>query len=354
MEDWPISTSFQIAGKKVGIGYPCYLIAEVAQAHEGSLGMAHSFVDAAADAGVDAIKFQAHIADAESTLDEPFRIALSTQDERRYDYWKRMEFSGEQWAGLARHAHERGLAFLCSVFSLSAVEMLESIGVPAWKLGSGEINSAEILNAAARTRKPLLISTGMSDFNEIAAVVDLVGSRNAPFALFQCTSRYPNPLSKVGLNVMGEMRGRFGCPIGLSDHSGSIHPALLALARGANLIELHVTFSRQMYGPDVAASITFGEMRSLADAKEAFWVIDANPVDKDQEADDLLQIKSIFGKSVALAQDLPAGAVLSSDVLTMKKPGTGFPREKLSTLVGRRLARPVYANRLLTDDDLES
>ncbi|MGB7256493.1 MAG: N-acetylneuraminate synthase family protein [Pseudolabrys sp.] len=343
----------KIENKEVGEGRPCYLIAEVAQAHDGSIGMAHAFIGAAADAGVDAIKFQTHIADAESTLDEKFRIKMSGQDQTRYDYWKRMEFSAEEWAGLSQHACERGLTFLSSVFSVPALEMLHKLGVPAWKFGSGEVATSDLLDAAIATGKPLLISTGMSGYAEIEKVTGLLRKKGRQFALFQCTSRYPNPISKVGLNVMDELR-RFDCPVGLSDHSGSPFPALLALARGADLIELHVTFSRQMYGPDVPSSVTFDEMKEIVAARDAFRTIDTNPVDKDAEARDLAPIKAMFGKSVALARDLPAGTTLGRDMLTLKKPGTGIPAGKLGELVGRRLARAVPANRLLTNDDIEA
>jgi N,N'-diacetyllegionaminate synthase len=344
--------TIMIGDREIGREQPCFLIAEVAQSHEGSLGMAHAFIDATADAGVDAIKFQTHIADAESTLDEDFRTRLSGQDQTRYDYWKRMEFTAEQWESLSRHAQKRGLIFLSSVFSVPALLLLDLIGVPAWKFGSGEITTSDLLNAAAATGKPLLVSTGMSSLAEIAKVAGLLRAKELKYALFQCTSRYPNPLSKVGLNVMEELR-RFDCPVGLSDHSGSPYPALLALARGADLIELHVTFSRQMYGPDVAASVTFEEMKLIVAARDAFRTIDTHPVDKDAEADELASMKTLFGKSIAPVRDLPSGTILCRDMLTLKKPGTGLSPGLLDGLVGRRLARAVSANRLLQSDDVE-
>lgn len=347
-----MSNSIKIGERQIGAEERCFIIAEVAQSHEGSIGAAHAFIDAAADAGVDAIKFQTHIADAESTLDETFRVRLSGQDKTRYDYWKRMEFTAEEWAGLAEHANKRGLTFLSSVFSVPALHLLDRLGVPAWKFGSGEIATSDLLDAALATKKPLLISTGMSGYGEIEKTAKLVRGKGGQFALFQCTSRYPNPLEKVGLNVMDELR-RFDCPVGLSDHSGSPHPALLALARGADMLELHVTFSRRMYGPDVPSSVTFEEMKSIVAARDAFRTIDANPVDKNAEAAELKPMKALFGKSVAPARDLPAGTALTRDMLTLKKPGTGIPADTIDTLVGRRLGRAVFANRLLTKDDLE-
>ena len=152
-----------ISGREIGLGRPAFIIAEVAQAHDGSLGAAHAFIDVAADAGVDAIKFQTHIAAAESTLDEPFRVRFSAQDQTRYAYWRRMEFAPEQWQGLADHARDRDLVFLSSAFSLEAVRMLAGIGMPAWKVGSGEIASSSLLEAMCETGAPILLSTGMSD-----------------------------------------------------------------------------------------------------------------------------------------------------------------------------------------------
>lgn len=342
-----------IEGRRVGGGERAFIIAEVAQSHDGSLGLAHAFIDAAADAGADAIKFQTHIAAAESTKDEKFRVHFSLQDKTRYDYWRRMEFKPEEWEGLAAHARQRGIVFLSSVFSVAALEMLDRLGVAAWKLGSGEIATPDLLAAAARTGKPLLISTGMSCFDEIAVAVDSARSAGLGHALFQCTTRYPNPLDRVGLNVMEELRRRHRCPVGLSDHSGSPHPSVLAIARGADLIEVHVAFHRGMFGPDVPASLTFEELRAVIAARDAFRTIDSNPVDKDMEAAELALLKQLFGKSVALTRDAPAGTVLTADLLTLKKPGDGIPPGKLTSLVGRRLVRAVAADRVLQLEDLD-
>jgi N-acetylneuraminate synthase len=142
-----MSESITVNGRRIGAGSPCFLIAEVAQAHDGSLGAAHAYIDAAAEAGVDAVKFQTHIADAESTLDEPFRIKFSKQDETRYAYWKRMEFSPEQWPASAAHAADKKLVFLSSAFSVAAVELLQKIGMAAWKVGSGEVGTRDLLDA---------------------------------------------------------------------------------------------------------------------------------------------------------------------------------------------------------------
>ena len=345
--------TISIDGRTIGPGHPQLIIAEVAQAHDGSLGAAHAFVDVVADAGADAIKFQTHVAAAESTLDEPFRVRFSRQDETRYAYWKRMEFTAAQWQGLADHARERGLIFLSSAFSLEAVELLARIGMPAWKVGSGEVASEEMISAMAATGAPILLSTGMSTMSEIAAAVDRIGPLGADLALLQCTSRYPTPLEEVGLNVLDEFRARFSCPVGLSDHSGTPWPGLAALARGADLLEVHVTMHPKAFGPDVTASLTPEKLALVVAARPAFETMLRNPVDKDSLADSLRAMRQLFGRSIAPLRSMPAGTVLTRDMLAAKKPATGIPWSEIGTVVGRRLRQDVRPDRLLRRQDLE-
>jgi N,N'-diacetyllegionaminate synthase len=330
-----------------------FVIAEVAQAHDGSLGMAHAYVDAAAAAGADAIKFQTHIAAAESTLDEQFRVPMSGQDATRWHYWKRMEFSPAQWAGLAAHAEQCGLIFLSSPFSIAAVELLAGIGMQAWKVGSGEVFNERLLRAMAAAGGPILLSSGMSTYADIAHAVSAVRAHGAELALFQCASRYPTPLEQVGINVLGELRQRFDCPVGLSDHSGTPYPALAALGLEADLIEVHVIFDRGMYGPDAKSSLTFAELAQVTAANRAFAVMRSHPVEKDAAAAELGDMRRLFSKSVAPIGDLAAGTVLTEDLLTIKKPGTGISADRLTELVGRRLRRAVTGDRMLAWDDID-
>src|SRR5438034_53800 len=202
----------------------CFVIAEVAQAHEGSLGLAHAYIDAIAKAGADAVKFQTHIAAAESTRAEPWRVKFSQQDATRYDYWKRMEFTEGQWHGLKKHAHDKGLLFLSSPFSLEAVALLTRVGVAAWKIASGEVSNTSLFERIVATRMPMILSTGMSALEEIDRVVERVKTQDLPLAVLQCTSAYPCPPEKVGLNLILFFRERYQCAAGLSDHSGTIYP----------------------------------------------------------------------------------------------------------------------------------
>jgi N-acetylneuraminate synthase len=344
------TAGFVIAGRAVGAG-KAFLIAEVAQSHDGKIGVAHAFIDAAADAGVDAIKFQTHIAAAESTLDEPFRVPIPGYA-TRFEYWRAMEFTSEQWAELAAHAQRRGVIFRSSAFSVAAVAMLQNVGVPAWKVGSGEVASHDLLRAMAATGKPVLISSGMSSFAELDAAAAVVRAAEAPLAVFQCTTKYPTPLREVGLNVLDEMRQRYRCPVGLSDHSGTPYPALAAMARGADLIEVHFAIDRAK-GPDVPVSLRPDHMRLLAEARDAYAEMIAHPVDNDAMAKSLGDTRAKFNKSVATVRPLQGGTVLAADMLTTKKPGTGIPAQEIDSVVGRRLKRAVAPDRLLRREDLE-
>lgn len=328
------------------------VVGEVAQAHDGSLGAAHAFVDAIAAAGADAVKFQTHIAAAESTPSEPWRTRFSRQDATRYEYWQRMEFTEDEWRGLADHAREQGLLFLSSPFSPAAVALLRRVGVDAWKVASGEVTNLDLVADLAHDGLEVLLSSGMSTWAEIEAAVEVCRSAGAPVAVLQCNTAYPCPPEKVGLNVLAEMADRFDCPVGLSDHSGTIFPALAAVTLGAAAIEVHVTLSRDAFGPDVVASVTHHELAELVRGVRFVEAALAHPLDKDDEAAALGDMRSIFTKSVVAAQARPAGHVLRADDLVVKKPGTGIPASRAGDLVGRTLVRAIVADELLNWDDV--
>jgi N,N'-diacetyllegionaminate synthase len=255
----------------------CLIIGEVGLSHDGSLGLAHAFIDEVARGGADAVKFQTHIAAAESTPAEPFRVKFSRQDATRYEYWKRIEFSETEWKGLADHAREKGLIFLSSPFSREAVDLLVRVGMAMWKVGSGEVGTVPMLDAMIATGKPILLSSGMSDLAELDKAVDRVRRANVPLAVLQCTTAYPCPPERIGLNMVPFFRERYGCFVGLSDHSGTIYPAIAAATLGAEVVEVHVTMSRGMFGPDVPASVTMEELRQLVDGIRFVEKMRANP-----------------------------------------------------------------------------
>src|SRR4051812_10731814 len=208
-------SEFSIGNRKIGRAHPALIIAEVAQAHDGSVNFAHAFVDSAAAAGADAIKFQTHIAAAESSRAEQWRVQFSKQDASRFDYWKRMEFTKDQWRELKEHAESKGLIFLSSPFSVQAAELLKEIGLQAWKIASGEVRNELLLERIIATKLPVLVSSGMSSWSELDLTVQTLKRAGIPFLLMQCTSAYPCPPERVGLNLLKEMRDRFACESGL-------------------------------------------------------------------------------------------------------------------------------------------
>jgi len=344
----------EIAGHKVGPGHPCFIIGEVAQAHDGSLGTAHAFIDAIADAGADAVKFQTHIAAAESSSLEPFRVKFSKQDDTRYDYWKRMEFTPEQWAGLAEHAQQRKLVFLSSPFSEEAVELLARLGMPAWKIASGEVTNPMLFESLAVTGKPVLLSSGMSSYEDLDRAAGWVRDFKLDLAVFQCTSAYPCTPDKVGLNLLAELEQRYQAPVGISDHTGKMYSGLAAVTLGASLVEVHVTLSRQMFGPDVPASLTSQEFQQLIEGARFIEQALANPVDKNKASEPLAAMRQTFGKSLVMQRAVSAGTALTRPDLTARKPGTGIPTARIAEFLGRRLQRDLAAGEFLSENDFEA
>lgn len=325
----------------------CLIIGEVAQSHDGSLGMAHSFIDAIANAGADAVKFQTHIASEESSPGEPWRVKFSPQDETRFKYWQRMEFTKAQWAGLKRHADDRGLLFLSTPFSDRAAEMLSEIGMKVWKVASGEVGNVPLLTKIASSGDPIILSSGMSDWKELDLAVDTIKKSGNPQAVLQCTSAYPCPPEKVGLNVMSEIRERYDLPFGLSDHSGSIYAGLAAVSLGAEVLEVHVALSREMFGPDVPASLTTAELRQLVEGSRRIERMLAATVDKDAAANDLQDLRKIFTKSLVASEDIAAGTTLTAEHLKLKKPGTGLPASSIPDLIGRKVNQAIKADEMM-------
>jgi N-acetylneuraminate synthase len=325
-----------------------FLIAEVGSVHDGSFGNAGKLIEAAAACGADAVKFQTHIAEAETTRDAPAPSYF--KGEPRFDYFRRTGFGLEQWRGLKAIADEKGIGFLSSPFSLEAVDLLEAVDISAYKVPSGEVTNLPLMERIAATGKPVLLSSGMSSWAELdAAVASLRGG--GPVTLMQCTTAYPCPPDRVGLNVIAEMQRRYGLPVGYSDHTTGPAAALAAVALGAVVVEKHLTFSRLMYGSDAPNAMEPADFAALARHMKEIRAMLAHPVDKD-DLGPFREMKRVFEKSIVAARDLAAGTVLAAADLAFKKPGDGIPAARARELVGRRLSRGVAADRQLTEVDL--
>jgi N-acetylneuraminate synthase len=329
-----------------------YIIAEIAQAHEGSLGIAHSYIDALAKTGVNAVKFQTHIAEAESSEHENFRINFSYEDVTRFDYWKRMEFTIEQWDGLKKHCDDLGLEFISSPFSCAAVDLLEKIGVKKYKIGSGETSNYLMLQKIAETGKDILLSSGMSSFREIDKTLDFLKPFNNHISLFQCTTEYPTSPETWGLNVISEMKNMYQLPIGFSDHSSDIFAPLSAVTLGAELLEFHAVFHKDIFGPDAKASLNMQQIKQLVIGVRNIEKSINNPVDKN----DNLKYESnkiLFGKSLAINKNLESGHILQIVDLESKKPSEkGIPASEFQSVIGKKLNKSMTKWEFLTINDI--
>jgi N,N'-diacetyllegionaminate synthase len=325
------------------------LIAEIGSVHDGSFGNALKLIEAAAAAGADAVKFQTHIAEAESVAAAPAPAYFS--DEPRLAYFRRTSFTLEQWKRLAKHAAGSGVTFLSSPFSLEAVDLLEEVGIAAYKIPSGEVSNIPLLARIAKTGKHVLLSSGMSGWEELDLAVAAVKDACAT-TLMQCSSAYPCPPERVGLNVIKEMAQRYGLPVGYSDHTMGIAAPIAAAALGATVIEKHFTFSRQMYGSDARHSMEPGEFKHMATALREVWTMLDNPVTKADVAP-YADMKRIFEKSIVSARKIEEGEILTIEMLAFKKPGDGMPAREFNKILGRTVVRTLESDHQIAEEDLK-
>ncbi len=332
-----------------------YIIAEVSQNHDGSLGQAHAFIEAVAKTGVDAIKFQTHIAEEESTFDEPFRVKFSYCDNTRYDYWKRMEFTQKQWQDLYQHAIDLGLDFLSSPFSVKALEMLEEIGIPAWKFGSGEVFNEVLLKRAIKTGKPIILSTGLSTFYDIDRQLDMINECGNPVVIMECTTAYPSKPTEIPITLIPQLKAKYGCHIGISDHSATVFPSLAAVALGADAIEVHVTMSRDMFGPDVKASVTIEELKEIVFGTDYIQQMLETEANKNYLDENRIKLKNIFSKSIYARSDLVAGDILNDHTMVLKKPynNSGIAVENYDEICGRKILNDIAKDSVISWKDVE-
>lgn len=329
-----------------------FIIAEIAQAHEGSLGIAHSYIDALAALGVDAVKFQTHIAAAESSPKEQFRVNFSYEDATRYDYWQRMEFTLEQWMGLKQHCDDKNVEFISSPFSIAAVQLLEQVGVKRYKIGSGELTNYLMLDAIAKTGKPIILSSGMSDWHELDATLNFLKPYGNSVSLLQCTTAYPTKPEQWGLSVIEQMKARYHIPVGFSDHSAEIYACLAATALGAEILEFHAVFHHQLFGPDAKASLNLSQIEALVNGVRK---IDAalNAPHLKNEASSFNELKMMFGKSLAINKSVKAGHILTIEDLESKKPGDqGIAAKNYQDVIGKKINKDMLSGHFLTLNDI--
>ncbi len=320
-----------------------FIIVAAGNLHDGSLGLAKDFVREAAQCGADAVKFQTHIFEAESLPDAPSPAYF--QDESRKEYFERTAFDLNQWRKIKEYAQENKIEFMSSPFSLEAVDLLEEVGIERYKIPSGEVTNLPLIEKVASTKKPVLLSSGMSTWEELDNVVDTLKANGcSDITVLQCTSFYPCPPEKAGLNNIQEMKKRYGLRVGFSDHTLGNSASIAAIALGAEVIEKHLTLSRRMYGSDAKHSMEPEELKlfikEIRDAEKALFV----EVDKDVLVKEMKEMKKTFEKSIVAKKHILKGTSISLDDIAFKKPGDGIRADDYKEILGKIVKVDIKKN----------
>lgn len=338
-----------IAGRSVGQGFPCFVIAEAGVNHNGDFALACRLVDAAADAGADAVKFQTFSAEqviAESAPKAQYQLQTTSTAESQLDMARRLELKPEAFHALADRCRQRGIMFLSTPFDEGSVFVLRDCGVPAYKIPSGELTNVPLVVTIARQGLPLIISTGMANLDEVQACLAVVHEcGNDQIALLHCVSNYPANPADVNLRAMATLRETFGVPVGYSDHTLGIDVAGAAVALGASILEKHFTLDRSLLGPDHRMSLDPQELRAMVSAIRTIEAALGNGIKRPaaSEAD----VRAVARRSIVARRGLPAGMKLSTADLALKRPGTGLPASALPQIVGRTTRRALARDELL-------
>ncbi len=336
----------KIGERFVGHGFPVFIIAEAGINHNGDMEKARTLIEAAAEAGADAVKFQSHLP-KEEMLREGFTADYVGGS--LFEVLTKVELSPEDHHCLKEHAENSGLIFLSTPFSREAADLLELLGVSAFKVGSGELTNLPLLSHIAGKGRPMIVSTGMSEMEEVEEAVQSIRRLNSQLVLMQCTSTYPSRYEDVNLGAISVLRERFQCPVGLSDHSEGIYTALGAVALGGAVIEKHFTISRNWEGPDQKASIEPHELRELVKGVRA---VEKAMGSKKTVVEGELDVQRMARESVVSLEAIPEGATILEEMVWVKRPGTGVPARELQEVIGRKARRHIEANTMLRWDDL--
>lgn len=347
-------SEIQLAGRKIGPGHPCFVIAEAGVNHNGDMALARQLIDAAAAAGAHAVKFQTFSAEALVTASAPkadYQERILGKSDSQFAMLKQLELDREHHFTLRAYAEERGLIFLSTPFDEGSVDLLVELDVPAFKVSSGDLTNTPLLEKMARTGRPLIVSTGMATLEEVEAAVQAIQAAGAPpLILLQCVSRYPAEPGTANLRAMATMEKRFGVPVGYSDHTLGIEVPLAAVALGACVLEKHLTLDCTLPGPDHQASLDPDGFAALVRGVQA---VESSLGDGCKKpAPDEALTAAAARKSVVSACDIAAGEELTDAALAIKRPGHGFPPAQRRSLIGRKTRVAIPAGTVLTPEML--
>jgi len=351
----PVPKAVRIGNRLIGPGHPCFLIAEAGVNHNGSLDLALKLVDAAAAAGADAVKFQTFRAEDLVTPDAPkaaYQKAATGESESQFDMLKRLELDERAHEILFERCGRRGILFLSTPFEERSSDFLERLGVPAFKVPSGEVTNLPFLGHLSRKGKPIILSTGMSTLSEVRAAVEAIkAGGTADLALLHCVSAYPADPSDANLRAMATLEDAFGVPVGYSDHTMGIEVALGAAALGACIIEKHFTLDKTMEGPDHRASMEPHELAALVAGVRTVQSALGDGVKRPSLSEE--DTARVARKSLVAATDIPEGRILDASMIVSRRPGGGLQPGRTSEILGRRASRYIPAGTLLSMEMVE-
>jgi N,N'-diacetyllegionaminate synthase len=346
--------SIEVSGRSIGNSSPCFIIAEAGVNHNGSLELAHRLVDRAAEAGADAVKFQIFNPDLLAARETPmaeYQAVNTGLQQSQLAMLRQLALPRSAFQELAQHAADRGLIFLSTAFDPGSADLLEDLGILAYKVSSGDLTNYDLLAHMARKGKPLLISTGMSTLSEVGEALAVVRASGCPaVALFHCVTNYPASPGECNLRAMETMRRTFLVPVGWSDHTMGLHITTAAIAMGAEMLEKHFTLDCGLPGPDHRASLEPRDLTALVKAVRAVEAArgDGVKVPALSEAVNAPLVR----RSLHIARDLTADHVLTDADLLALRPGTGIPPSARNQVIGRLLRVPLKAGELLREDHL--
>ena len=335
-----------INGTKIGAGARPYIIAEVGINAGTNMDLAKRFIEVAAEAGADAVKFQTHIADAEMVEEEMREVGAGDV----YDTLAQCEWSLDEHVQLQACASEHGVTFLSTPFSVKAVDLLVELDVPAIKIGSGEMNNRHLTGYAANTGKPLLVSTGMNTNTDVKAACDFFADLDTDYALLYCVSEYPATAADFDFRTIEALKQVSGVPVGLSDHSIGVEAAKAAIGYGANLVEKHFTIDRRLPGPDQGVSIEPEELRDLCNFAKLWHQTDSIRTGL-REGE--IAIKKWAHHSLVATQTIERGEELTERNVTTKRPGTGIPASRYFNILGCYASSKIPRGTLIKESNID-
>lgn len=324
------------------------IIAEIGSVHDGKLKLAFKLIEKASRSGADIIKFQMHIAEYETLREAPRPSYFKNED--RYSYFKRTSFTLGEWKKIKKYCEKFGKEFLCSPFSIEAVNLLEKINVKYYKVPSGELTNLPLLERIKKTNKKVFLSTGMSNIKEISEALRVFNKKK--IILMQCSSIYPCPDNYVGLNIIEEFKKKYKCNVGFSDHTLGSAASYAAAATGAILIEKHFTISRKMYGSDAKHSMEPDEFKIFCSNIKQIWNIKKYKVDKN-DLNKFKQMKHIFEKSIYAKKNLTKGKILTFSDLCFKKPSKHLRADNYKILLGKKLRFNIKKDNPINVQDIK-